>query len=76
MNAELHDLLVTELRLTPDAVRDEARIEDAGLDSLTLVELSQLLGEKWDVQVGEDALAANATLGELDRMVADRRARR
>jgi acyl carrier protein len=66
------DILVTDLQLDPQALHPESRLEDAGLDSLTLVELSVQLRDRSGVQIGEDELSSAATVGALDRMVAER----
>lgn len=66
------EILVTHLQLDPQALRQESRLEDAGLNSLTLVELSMLLREQAGVEIGEDELSSATTVGALDRMVAER----
>jgi acyl carrier protein len=76
VNPSLMDILVTHLQLDSQALRLESRLEDAGLDSLTLVELSVLLRERAEVEIGEDELSSATTVGALDRMVAERLTRR
>ncbi|WP_395108336.1 phosphopantetheine-binding protein [Actinomadura sp. SCN-SB] len=70
MSPDLKELLV-KLEVDPQGLRPEAQLEEAGLDSLALAEMSVLLSEQ-NVGIGEDELAAAATLDALDRMVADR----
>lgn len=72
MNPLLMDILVNDLQLDPQALRPESRLEDAGLDSLTLVDLSVQLRDQSGVQIGEDELSSATTMGALDRMVAER----
>ncbi|MGH3927436.1 MAG: acyl carrier protein [Pseudonocardiaceae bacterium] len=72
MNPSLMEILITDLQLDPHALRPESRLEDAGLDSLTLVELSVQLRDRSGVQVGEDELSSATTVGALDRMVEQR----
>ncbi len=72
MNSLLMDILVNDLQLDPQALRPESRLEDAGLDSLTLVNLSVQLRDQSGVQIGEDELSSATTMGALDRMVAER----
>lgn len=72
MNPSLMEILVTDLRLDPQALHPESRLEDAGLDSLTLVELSVQLRDRSGVQIGEDELSSVTTVGALDRMVEER----
>jgi acyl carrier protein len=76
VNPSLMEILVTHLQLDPQALRLESRLEDADLDSLTLVELSMLLRERAEVEIGEDELSSATTVGALDRMVAERLTRR
>jgi len=72
VNPLLMDILVNDLQLDPQALRPESRLEDAGLDSLTLVDLSVQLRDQSGVQIGEDELSSATTVGALDRMVAER----
>jgi acyl carrier protein len=72
VNPKVIDLLVTDLELKPEAVREDATLAEAGLDSLSLVELSTTLQQRWGVQIGEDQLATATTVAELDHMLTDR----
>lgn len=72
MNPSLMEILVTDLQLDQQALRPESRLEDAGLDSLTLVELSVQLWNRSALQIGEDELSSVTTVGALDRMVEER----
>jgi acyl carrier protein len=76
VNASLRAILVDELKLDPQALRAEARPEDAGLDSLALVELNMLLRDHCGVEIGEDVLSSATTVEALDRMVEQRLSRR
>ncbi|MFD0852184.1 acyl carrier protein [Actinomadura adrarensis] len=70
MSPDLKDLL-DSLEVDRRDWRPEASLEEAGLDSLALAELSILLNDR-GTQIGEDELATAATLKELDRMVTNR----
>ncbi|MFE3205785.1 acyl carrier protein [Embleya sp. NPDC059237] len=76
MNPDLTQLLVTDLELDPRALLPHTRLDDAGLDSLALVELGMLLTTRWGVTITDDELAATKTLGALDHLVTQRRADR
>ena len=76
MNPDLQQLLVDDLNLAPETLHPDSRLDDAGLDSLGIVELSVTLSEKWGVEIGENELAAAATLAGLDRLVDERRSGR
>jgi 4-hydroxy 2-oxovalerate aldolase len=70
MSPDLVELLV-ELKVDTQALHPGTRLEEVGLDSLAFVELSMILAER-GVEIGEDELAAAATLGALDRIVVPR----
>ncbi len=72
MNPLLMEILVTDLQLNPQALYPESRLEDAGLDSLALVDLSVQLQERLNVEIRDDELSSVTTVGALDRMVAER----
>jgi acyl carrier protein len=71
VNPLLHAILVDDLNLDPLALRPDSRLEEAGLDSLTIVELSMHLQDKHGVRIGEDALSAATTVNALHRLVDD-----
>ena len=70
MSLDLKELLV-ELKVDPQGLLSGAPLEDVGLDSLALAELSVLLSER-GVHISQDELATAATLEALDRMVVHR----
>ncbi|WP_067482086.1 phosphopantetheine-binding protein [Actinomadura hibisca] len=70
MSTELRDMLAV-LKVEPGDCGPDTGLEEAGLDSLALAELSLLLAER-GVQVGQDELAATATLPALDQLIASR----
>ncbi|HEX6467872.1 MAG TPA: phosphopantetheine-binding protein [Streptosporangiaceae bacterium] len=70
MSPDLRDMLA-KLDVEPGGLGPDAGLEEAGLDSLALVELSLLLAER-GVDIGENELAAAATLDALDHLVASR----
>ncbi|MER6520216.1 phosphopantetheine-binding protein [Streptomyces sp. NPDC001553] len=71
MNKDLRDILVNNLQLDPDCLGPEARLEDAGVDSLAIVELNMLLAEQHGPEIGEDRLASVTTIGALAQLVED-----
>lgn len=76
MNPSLKQILVTDLHLDPQALLPDTSLEDAGVDSLALVELNLLLTERAGVKIGEDTLASATTVGALDRLVEEHLASR
>ncbi|CCH32764.1 acyl carrier protein [Actinosynnema sp. NPDC047251] len=73
VDEELVRILVDDLDLDEAAVRPEHSLEDAGLDSLSIVELSVSLSSQLGVEISEEDLVSAATVGDIDRMVAERR---
>lgn len=70
MNGDLTTILLDDLNLDPDRLSDpDSTLDDAGFDSLTIVELSVLLGERFDIQIGETDIRAAATLAGLDDLI-------
>ncbi|MFB7515476.1 acyl carrier protein [Streptomyces sp. NPDC056144] len=71
----LRETLVNRLGLPADAVRAEATPEEAGLDSLSVTELSMVAQEEWGVVVHEDDLAACATVGAMATLLEEHQQR-
>ncbi|GAA2798551.1 acyl carrier protein [Saccharopolyspora taberi] len=68
----LLDIFVTDLRLDPAGLRPECRLEEAGVDSLSLVELSIALRDRFGMEITEEELAGVTTVGGLEKLVTDR----
>ena len=73
MNEELKRILVDELKLEEAALRPEISLESAGFDSLTIVELSMSLFERFGLAISEEDLQSAHSIGEVDRIVEQRR---
>ncbi|MFG3403820.1 acyl carrier protein [Streptomyces sp. NPDC048142] len=71
MNKDLKEIFVDHLQLDPDNLGPDASLEDAGVDSLAIVELNMLLAERHGTEIGEDRLASVTTVGGLTRLVDD-----
>ena len=76
MNRDLKQLLITDLKLDPQRLHPELSPEEAGLDSLGIVELSVMLSDRWGIEIPDHELNAAKTLGSLDRLVGERLTRR
>lgn len=59
------DVLTDWLMIPPELVIPEATPEDAGIDSLTLVELSLAIQKDMGVSIGESELVRARTIGEI-----------
>jgi acyl carrier protein len=63
------NLLVDELDVDPAAITNDATLESLDVDSLDLVELAQLVEERWDFEIkGSDAKDVE-TLGDAIDMI-------
>ncbi len=73
LTSDVRDLLVRELRVNPGTLTADTTLEEAGLDSLALVELSVMLTELIGVKVDEDEIHDARTIGGLAALVATKR---
>ncbi|MEV6532765.1 acyl carrier protein [Streptomyces sp. NPDC051639] len=69
ISEQLARILVDDLGISEDWIAPHTTLNDAGLDSLALAELAELLPERVGVHLGDDVLAKAATVGELSTMV-------
>lgn len=75
VHGDLKTILLDDLKLTADRLTSpEATLDDAGFDSLAVVELSVLLGERFGIEVSETDINGTATLGQLDSLIQCKRA--
>ncbi|MBM0274305.1 acyl carrier protein [Micromonospora tarensis] len=73
MNEELRSILLDDLGLEEAAVHPELSLEDAGFDSITLVELSVILLDRFGLEISEDELQDAGTVRDIDRLIERRR---
>ncbi|MDW8478348.1 acyl carrier protein [Streptomyces scabiei] len=66
---QLVRILVDDLGIAEGDLRPDASLNDAGLDSLALAELAELLPERLGVRLGDDVLNKAATVGALSTMI-------
>ncbi|HEX8066948.1 MAG TPA: acyl carrier protein [Thermoleophilaceae bacterium] len=65
----IKNLLVEELDVDPEAVTADATLESLNVDSLDLVEVAQLVEERWDFEIkGADAKGVR-TVGDAVAMI-------
>lgn len=69
-------VLTAEFEVKPDAVHEDATLDDLGLDSLAQVDLADRIAELFDVQVPDEELAATTTLARLVTLLEQKRADR
>ncbi|AJP00309.1 acyl carrier protein [Streptomyces cyaneogriseus subsp. noncyanogenus] len=70
----LKEILVAMLKVSPDLITEEATREEAELDSLAVVELSMLLEKDYGIKISDDELMEAENIGEMARMMTERRA--
>ncbi|WP_405431297.1 acyl carrier protein [Micromonospora sp. NBC_00617] len=69
---QLKTILVEDLQMrTEDVVATADRVE-VGLDSLAVVELSDLLSKRLDIHISDYELLELATVGDIAELVAER----
>lgn len=76
MNGDLEKLLIDDLKLSPDQLTPNAGLDAVGFDSLAIVELSVLLGDRFGIDVSDADIKGAATLDHLDRLIQRKRAER
>ncbi len=69
MNGALERILLNDLKVPADRMSPDVGLDDAGFDSLAIVELSELLGERFGIDISDDEIKRATTLGELDRLI-------
>ncbi|MFG2328468.1 acyl carrier protein [Streptomyces sp. NPDC048604] len=75
MYDQLKTILIDDLHLLEEDIRPEAGREEAGLDSLAMVELSMVLSKRLGIEISDDELLEAATVEDLVNMIAERSAR-
>lgn len=76
MNGDLTRILTDDLKLPADRLTDDASIDDAGFDSLAVVELAVILTDRYGIDISDGDIKAAATLGRLDLLVTTKRSGR
>ena len=70
----LSEILAHKINLPAERIEPEATQEDIDLDSLAIVELSVALEEDFGVRISEEELRDAPTIGDIARLVEQRRA--
>jgi acyl carrier protein len=73
LNQDLSEVLSEVLSVGEDDLSPDATLEEVGLDSLAVIELSVALAERLGVELEERHIADSGTLAGLDELVAGRR---
>ena len=71
--SEIKKMLVKELALDEDAVVPEAHLQDdLGADSLALLNLTELIGKRYDIGITGDDLVEINSVSELVQLIESR----
>jgi histidinol-phosphate aminotransferase len=68
----LKTIMIENLQLDADGVYPGAGLEDAGLDSLSIVDLSTLLNERYGIPITDAELFELTTLAEIVSLMEQR----
>jgi acyl carrier protein len=69
MYETLRNVLQKDLHLTDTNLAPDATLEDAGLDSLALVELAMALEKKHGIDIPDEEMSAVSTVGEIANLM-------
>ena len=71
--SEIKEMLVKELALDEEAVVPEAHLQDdLGADSLALLNLTELIGKRYDIGITGDDLVEINSVSELVQLIESR----
>jgi acyl carrier protein len=70
----LKKIMIEDLLLDADDVRPDASREDAGLDSLAVVELSMALNKRFGIHITDEELLELETVADIVRLMGQRTA--
>lgn len=68
----LRTIMIEDLLLDADGVRPDASREDAGLDSLAVIELSIVLGQRFGINITDDELLELETVADIVELMGQR----
>jgi len=68
----LKTIMIEDLRLDADGVSPDSSREDAGLDSLAIVELSMVLSRRFGVDIPDDEMLELKTVAEIAQLIQQR----
>ncbi|WP_046776368.1 acyl carrier protein [Streptomyces yangpuensis] len=73
MTGDFVSILRDELKLPTDQLTDDASLDQAGFDSLAIVELSVLLTDRYGLDISDSEIKEAANLGQLDLLIHTKR---
>lgn len=75
MYETLKEILIVNLRLDKANISPEADFDEAGLDSLAVVELGMVLSKRLGIEIDDYELAHAGTVGQIVSLMEERVAR-
>lgn len=73
MTGDLAAILRDDLKLPADGLTPDATLDKAGFDSLAIVELSVLLGDRYGIDISDAEIKSAATLDQLGLLIQRKR---
>lgn len=73
MTGDLATILRDDLKLPADQLTPDASLDTAGFDSLAIVELSVLLGDRYGIEISDAEIKSTASLDQLDLLIQRKR---
>lgn len=70
----LKTIMIEDLQLNAGQLSPDASREDAGLDSLAIVELSMVLSKRLGIEIADDELLELATVADIAQLIEKRTA--
>ena len=68
--AEIKEIIIEELAVDEEAVVSEAHLQDdLGADSLMILNLTEVIGVRYEIEIQGDDLVDIANVGELVKLV-------
>jgi acyl carrier protein len=68
----LKTIMIEDLQLDVGKVSPDASLEDAGLDSLAIIELSMVLSRRLGIRIADDELLELKTVADIAQLVEQR----
>ncbi|MFJ4428431.1 acyl carrier protein [Streptomyces bobili] len=73
MTGDLAAILREDLKLPANGLAPDTSLDNAGFDSLAIVELSVLLNDRYGIDIDEAEIKNAATLHQLDLLIQRKR---
>lgn len=66
MFEKIKNILIEEMQVSPDAITEDAElVNDLGINSIDLAELSMICEEKFDIEIEDEDMHKFITVGDV-----------